>query len=65
MTATSVKKFLAMSLCLTRVATMQQRIFMVELHGGGGLGGEREYGLEDADHGKKNRELKGGLTMRK
>jgi hypothetical protein len=36
-----------------------------DFHGGGGLGGEREYGLEDADHRKKNRELKGGLTMRK
>jgi hypothetical protein len=50
---------------LTRVATMQRWIFTTEFHGVGGLGGEREDGLEDADHRKKNRELKGGLTMRK
>jgi hypothetical protein len=38
---------------LTRVATMQRWIFMTEFHGGGGLGGEREDGLEDADNRKK------------
>jgi hypothetical protein len=36
----------------------------VEFHGGGGLGGEREDVLEDAEPKGRNRELKGVLTMR-